>query len=94
MDPDSLQDLDFSPLAPESTAVDTLDKGAAREVPDSPETSPRTEEATTEASPGPTQASTTDRATLDAVEDAPTVALKTESAKPVLPQPKPRCSVR
>ncbi|PBL00020.1 hypothetical protein ARMGADRAFT_527398 [Armillaria gallica] len=92
VDPDSLQDLDFSPLAPESTAVDTLDKGAAREVPDRPETSPRTEEATTEASPGPTQASTTDRATLDAVEDAPTVALKTESAKPVPPQPKPRRS--
>ncbi|PBK60641.1 hypothetical protein ARMSODRAFT_723191 [Armillaria solidipes] len=93
VDPDSQQDLDFGVLAPESTAVDTMDKGAAQEAPNSPETSLRTEEpATTEASPEPTDVFTTDRATLDAVEDAPTVALKTESAKPVLPQPKPRRS--
>ncbi|KAK0215829.1 hypothetical protein EDD85DRAFT_962616 [Armillaria nabsnona] len=92
VDLDSQQNLDFAVLAPESTAVDTTDEGTAREAPDSPETPPRTEEATTEASPGPTQASTTDRAALDAVDDAPTVALKTESAKPVLPQPKPRRS--
>ncbi|KAK0188382.1 hypothetical protein F5146DRAFT_1139899 [Armillaria mellea] len=85
VDRDSQQDL---VLAPESIAVDTMDKGAARETPDSPETS-RIEEATTEASPGPTTASTPDRA---AVEDAPTVVLKTDSAKPVLPQPKPRRS--
>ncbi|KAK0489435.1 hypothetical protein IW261DRAFT_1557921 [Armillaria novae-zelandiae] len=93
-DPASQQNLDFAVLSPESNAVDTVNMAAARETPDSPETSPRTEEATTEASPEPTTVSTADRAALDAVEDAPTVALKSESqsAKPVLPQPKPRRS--
>ncbi|KAK0215065.1 hypothetical protein IW262DRAFT_1465856 [Armillaria fumosa] len=96
VDPTSQQNQDSAVMSPESTAID-VNKGAAREAPDSPETSPRTEEATTEASPGPTIFSTADRAALDAVEDAPTVALKTESqssqsTKPVLPQPKPRRS--
>lgn len=92
----SQKNLDFAVLSPESTVVDTVNQDAARETPDSPETS-RTEETTTEASPGPTTVSTDDRAALDAVEVAPTVALKTESqssqsTKPVLPQPKPRRS--
>ncbi|KAK0202339.1 hypothetical protein DFS33DRAFT_886513 [Desarmillaria ectypa] len=86
VDLDTEQDLD-------STPVDIMNKDTAREASDRPEASPRTEEAATaETSPGLTEASTTDRVALDAVESTPTVALKTEATKLVLPQPKPRRS--
>ncbi|KAK0452713.1 uncharacterized protein EV420DRAFT_679902 [Desarmillaria tabescens] len=88
-------DPDNQHLGMASTAVDTLNKDTAPEASDNPKESPRIEEATTtETSPGPTEVLTTDKAPLDVVEDTPTVALKTEATKPVLPQPKPkpRCS--
>lgn len=93
VDPDVSQQ-DRAPVA-EFAAVDTTNKDTAQEAANSLEAPLFTEEAaaTTKASSGPTKLS--DRASLDAVEDAPAVALKAEATKPVIPRPmlsKPRRS--